>query len=67
MTTYHDQLWHAYSDINECATGTHDCSVDAVCNNIKGSYNCVCKPGYYGDGITCQGKFGFNLSFLRDK
>ena len=43
------------SDIDECATGTHSCSVDAVCNNIKGAYNCTCKPGYQGDGRECQG------------
>ena len=44
------------ADINECIEGTSDCSADAVCNNIKGSYNCTCKPGYSGDGRTCEGK-----------
>ena len=43
-------------DNNECATGTHKCSADAVCNNIKGSYNCTCNPGYYGHGRDCQGE-----------
>lgn len=31
------------------------CSADAVCNNAEGSYNCSCKPGYYGDGWSCKG------------
>ena len=44
------------ADINECIEGTSDCSADAVCNNTKGSYNCTCKPGYSGDGRTCEGK-----------
>ncbi|XP_078349730.1 uncharacterized protein LOC144634592 [Oculina patagonica] len=42
------------SDIDECAVGTHSCSVDAACNNTEGSYNCTCKSGYYGDGHDCE-------------
>ncbi|CAH3140748.1 unnamed protein product [Pocillopora meandrina] len=41
-------------DINECATEEQSCSVDAVCNNTKGSYDCECKPGFSGDGWTCK-------------
>ena len=37
-----------------CATGKTNCSADAVCNNTKGSYNCTCKEGYYGDGNICR-------------
>ena len=44
-----------YLDIDECATGTHSCSADAECNNIKGSHNCQCKSGYSGNGHTCTG------------
>ncbi|KAL9953737.1 hypothetical protein ACROYT_G041198 [Oculina patagonica] len=44
------------NDINECNALTHDCSADAVCNNTKESYNCFCKPGYSGDGRTCDGE-----------
>ena len=52
-------LVHMYylSDIDECATGTHDCSADAVCNNTRGSFNCTCKPEHYGDGQNCIGIF----------
>ena len=45
----------AYLDIDECSTGTHSCSADAECNNIKGSHNCQCKSGYSGNGHTCTG------------
>nr|XP_058965733.1 uncharacterized protein LOC131792381 [Pocillopora verrucosa] len=41
-------------DIDECATREHNCSVDGVCGNVEGSYNCGCKPGYSGDGRTCK-------------
>ena len=43
------------SDIDECATREHNCSVDGVCSNVEGSYKCGCKPGYSGDGRTCKG------------
>ena len=26
-----------------------------MCNNTHGSYNCTCKEGYYGDGLSCTG------------
>ena len=45
-----------FSDIDECSA-EHKCDVNAVCNNTKGSYNCTCKKGYYGDGRNCTGKF----------
>ena len=48
-------VWLAYLDIDECAIGTHSCSADAECNNIKGSHNCQCKSGYSGNGRTCTG------------
>ncbi|XP_022795527.1 pro-epidermal growth factor-like [Stylophora pistillata] len=40
-------------DINECVTEEQRCSVDAVCSNTKGSYNCSCKPGFLGNGSSC--------------
>ena len=45
-----------FTDINECADGTSKCSADAMCNNTEGSYRCKCKPGFNGDGRTCNGK-----------
>ncbi|PFX15215.1 Protein HEG-like 1 [Stylophora pistillata] len=44
-------------DFDECAEGSHSCSADAVCDNTKRSYKCTCKPGYHGDGLTCEGSF----------
>ena len=48
-------IYFVVLDIDECAKGTHNCSVNAVCKNIRGSYNCTCKDGYHGDGIHCTG------------
>ena len=31
--------------------------MNAACKNVKASFTCNCKPGYYGDGKTCSGKF----------
>ena len=45
-----------FTDINECADGTSNCSADAMCDNTEGSYRCKCKPGFTGDGRTCKGK-----------
>ena len=42
-----------FTDMNECFQGTHSCSVNAVCRNTKGSYDCRCKTGYTGDGQNC--------------
>ena len=55
--------WFAYSDSDECLTGTHNCSADAVCNNTKGSHNCTCKPGYSGNGQICEGNIGCFFPF----
>ncbi|XP_078349745.1 uncharacterized protein LOC144634603 [Oculina patagonica] len=41
-------------DIDKCADGTHDCDANAECTKTKGSYNCTCSPGYYGDGWSCR-------------
>jgi len=48
-------------DINECALGTHNCDIHAICTNTIGSYTCKCKTGYSGDGFTC---YGMNFHFL---
>ena len=44
------------SDIDECSSNSNSCDANAVCNNIRGSYTCECKPGYSGDGNKCTGK-----------
>ena len=42
-------------DINECADSTPDCDVNAECNNILGSYECMCEDGFHGNGTNCTG------------
>lgn len=37
-------------DINECATGSNDCTDDSICNNTDGGYVCSCGKGFKGDG-----------------
>ena len=44
------------SDINECARGLYKCSPDAFCNNTKGSYSCLSKHGFTGNGRECKGR-----------
>ena len=41
-------------DIDECSLGTHGCNENADCANNDGGYTCECKPGYHGDGRTCN-------------
>uniref|UniRef100_A0A673WHR2 Signal peptide, CUB and EGF-like domain-containing protein 2 n=1 Tax=Salmo trutta TaxID=8032 RepID=A0A673WHR2_SALTR len=45
-------LSFAVSD--ECSEGTDDCHIDALCQNTPKSFNCICKPGYKGDGKQCE-------------
>ncbi len=40
-------------DDNECTLGTDNCSDDATCLNVPGSFECSCNPGYDGDGVSC--------------
>ena len=43
-----------FSDIDECATGTHNCHGVAHCYDNEGSFTCSCREGYTGDGLTCD-------------
>ena len=45
-----------FSDINECASGTHNCHANAACTNTDGSFTCACNTGYHGNGVTCTGR-----------
>ena len=45
----------ACDDVDECLTGTHDCTADhAECVNTQGSFHCRCAAGYTGDGSSCE-------------
>ena len=44
-----------FTDINECQTGEHNCAADGGrCINTRGIFDCVCDPGYSGNGRTCD-------------
>ena len=47
--------FHLVSDIDECSS-ENECHVNATCTNTIGSYSCMCKKGYEGDGTNCSGK-----------
>ena len=42
-------------DINECSV-TRPCSSLANCINTIGSYQCGCRAGYSGNGVSCVGR-----------
>ena len=41
-------------DVDECTTGADNCSPNADCTNLGGSFSCACKQGYTGDGTSCS-------------
>jgi hypothetical protein len=42
-------------DLDECATGAHDCSRFAVCHNTPGGFACACSGNFTGDGHGATG------------
>ena len=46
-------IYICVADSNECAQDLDNCHQNADCINSVGSFSCVCKPGYTGDGVTC--------------
>ena len=48
-----------FLDVNECTAGTDNCSDDAACTNLSGSFRCACNSGFsdtLSDGTQCDGK-----------
>ena len=43
-------------DVDECTAFPNICGANTDCHNTDGSYTCICKAGYTGDGKTCFGK-----------
>jgi len=51
------------SDANECNASHLLCDVvNGICQNTIGSYICLCKNGFTGDGKSCDGKMNIFLS-----
>ena len=46
------------ADVNECTDmdSVHNCDDDATCTNTDGSFECKCKVGFIGNGVSCSGK-----------
>ena len=46
-----------YSDVDECKNVTlNNCNENADCLDTEGSFTCICREGYTGSGVDCQGK-----------
>ncbi|KAM4018417.1 signal peptide, CUB and EGF-like domain-containing protein 2 isoform 2-T2 [Anomaloglossus baeobatrachus] len=43
-----------HSGVDECALGTDDCHIDAICQDTPASYKCLCKAGFTGEGTACE-------------
>ena len=43
------------SDLDECASESPVCDINAACLNTVGSFSCACNEGYIGDGMICRG------------
>ena len=44
------------TDIDKRSKKTHGGNLNANFTNTDGSFKCVCKEGYTGDGKSCSGK-----------
>ena len=48
-----------FTDIDECKNASrHNCSISSpgvTCLNTPGGFQCTCKSGYFGNGVTCNG------------
>jgi len=55
-------LVSVFLDVDECSLSKSSCDVNADCQNTRGSYRCLCKPGFTGDGKTCSGMMTYTLS-----
>ena len=64
MLTYLDECDTLFflTDIDECASQTPACDVNALCVNEIGSFQCVCHTGYEGDGLYCTGELTICVS-----
>ena len=52
------------ADVDECAEGTDNChrESNATCEDTDGSFMCMCRDGFSGNGTSCEGKSMNNLT-----
>ena len=48
-------LLHYCSEIDECATGSHNCNSNEYCVNKPGGFICKCISGFKSVDGTCKG------------
>nr|XP_039260188.1 matrilin-3-like isoform X1 [Styela clava] len=53
METLESELAKEGFFCDECAAGTDNCSPHAKCTNKANGFECKCKLGFYGDGVSC--------------
>ena len=58
-------MFFCHADVDECAEGTHNCSMNATCTNIVGGFTCACLNGFTGDGVSCSGKNKSLIHYVR--
>lgn len=44
----------AMCNVNECELGMDNCHTLATCVDTDTSFQCICSPGYEGNGVTCR-------------
>ena len=44
--------------------GSHDCSNNAECVNLDGTFQCKCNAGFTGDGHLCHGNCLFIYIYI---
>jgi len=54
LTGYEGNADTGCTDIDECQSSPAPCDANADCANTVGSYQCACRSGFTGDGITCE-------------
>lgn len=53
---YYYLCFFCHLDVNECINKTDNCDGNATCSNTDGSFTCGCNSGYFGNGVSCEGK-----------
>ena len=56
LCPYGNGFTNSGEDINECAQNPKICGDHGACENLMGSYQCICEPGYEPDQTRKQCK-----------